>query len=122
MSISELYGKASANASIVKFHPNVAAATASSVTVTFKNSNLIFDIKDATYENAKANVGLSINNLDSNPNLILDINTTSLYNESINNILKAYDINIPILQNSGTLNSNICLNIDLSDIKVRYLY
>ncbi len=119
LSISELYGKASANAPIVKFHPNVAAATASSVTVTFKNSNLIFDIKDATYENAKANVGLSINNLDSNPNLILDINTTSLYNESINNILKAYDINIPILQNSGTLNSNICLNIDLSDIKVR---
>ena len=119
LSISELYGKASANAPIVRFHPDVAAATASSVTVTFKNSNLIFDIKDATYENAKANVGLSINNLDSNPNLILDINTTSLYNESINNILKAYDINIPILQNSGTLNSNICLNIDLSDIKVR---
>lgn len=119
LSISELYGKASANAPIVKFHPDVAAATASSVTVTFKNSNLIFDIKDAVYENAKANVGLSINNLDSNPNLILDINTTSLYNESINNILKAYDIKIPILQNSGTLNSNICLNIDLSDIKVR---
>lgn len=116
--IPQIYAKASANMPIVKFHPNLPAATASSVIITFENSNLIFDIKDPIYQDQKADVGLSINNLDSDSNLILDIKTKSLYSQSINDILKAYDISIPITQDSGALDTKLRLDIDLNNAKV----
>ncbi|ARR00613.1 AsmA-like C-terminal domain-containing protein [Campylobacter porcelli] len=117
--ISKIYGKASANMPVVKFHPNLPAATANSVIITFENSNLIFDIKEPVYQDQIADIGLSINNLDKNSNLILDISTKSLYNSSINDILKAYDIGIPILQNSGSLDTKLRLDINLNSSNLK---
>ena len=116
--LSQLYGKATANTPIAKFHPNVPAATASSVDVIFENSGLKFNIKEPKYQGANAEVNLSINDLVEKPNLILDISTNSLYNKDINNILKAYNIDIPITQTSGKMDANLRLAIDLSDIIV----
>ena len=69
--ISKLYGKATAVSPVVKFHPNLPAATASSVDVIFENSGLKFDIKDPKYQGANAIVNLSINELINKPNLIV---------------------------------------------------
>ncbi len=117
--ISKLYGKATAVSPVVKFHPNLPAATASSVDVIFENSGLKFDIKDPKYQGSSAIINLSINELINKPNLILDIYTKTLYSNDINNILKAYNINIPITQNSGNMNAKLRLIIDLSNIIVQ---
>lgn len=117
--ISKLYGKATAVSPVVKFHPNLPAATANSVDVIFENSGLKFNIKDPKYQGANAIVNLSINELINKPNLILDIYTKTLYSNDINNILKAYNINIPITQNSGNMDAKLGLIIDLSNIIVQ---
>ncbi|AII14808.1 hypothetical protein (DUF3971 domain) [Campylobacter iguaniorum] len=117
---NELYGKARASNLVVKFHPNVTPAIAKSASVEFVDDKLIFSLNEPTYYD-KSIAGSSVeieNIIGQNSNLKLHLATKSLLDSKIHEILKAYEINIPITQKSGELNSTLDLRVYFDPFKI----
>lgn len=106
-------GDATVKKATIKFNPNVTPALADEIGVKLEDNTLSFKLTNPAYKNKKIQVNdiYIYNLLTTNNGIIVDINSTSLLDDSIQSILKAFNINIPIIQTSGTNDSNIVLDI-----------
>ena len=99
----------------VIFHPNLPPAHAESVKLVFANNALEFHPQSPTYQKhlAKGTM-VTLRNLVSNkPSLELSLNTNVPLDSSIMQVLKAYDITLPIIAPKANIVTNLFLNLDL---------
>ncbi|MFW5619303.1 MAG: DUF3971 domain-containing protein [Campylobacter hyointestinalis] len=110
----QMYAKARAKDLVVKFHQNVTPAVAEFVDVTLKNDTLSFALSNPKFKDKSIN-GSSVNIynlLTQNSHLVLNLKTNSLLDYDIHEILKAYEIDFPVSQDSGKMDANLTLDIN----------
>ena len=113
------------NAKVI-FHSNLPPAHAESVKLVFANNALEFHPQSPTYQKhlAKGTM-VALRNLVSNkPSLELSLNTNAPLDSSIMQVLKAYDITLPITAPNANIVTHLFLNLDLMthDINVKGLF
>ena len=83
--------------------------------ISLHDGDLHFDLVHPTFEGKDLNgskVSL-VSFMDDDIKVLLDIKTDSIFDQNISNILKAYDINVPVIQKSGKLDSHTSLVIEI---------
>ncbi len=108
-----IQGAAIAQNVTIKFHPQVTPAHAKTVRVKLANNTLSFDLKSPTYEKKKVKINdIHIYNILTSKNgIVVDIDSDTLLDEYVHNILRSFGIKIPITQTSGKNRSNIVLDV-----------
>jgi hypothetical protein len=114
-------GVAVAKDVLIKFHPHVKAAKANSINVTLKNNTLIFYPKEPTYEKKKVGINdIYIYNLLTTKNgIVVDIKSDTLLDAYVHNILRAFNIHIPVIQTSGKNRSNLLLDVRFKPFSIK---
>lgn len=112
--------KATANAKnlLVKFEKGLPAVNVAEANITLKNSKLKFDLTAPIYKGKKLDgSNVTINNIfdEKSANLELFIKTKSIYDEAINDILRAYNIIVPVKQLSGKMDAGLKILIKLDE-------
>ena len=116
--LNDLNATANAKNLLVKFEKNLPAVNVSEANITLKNSKLKFDLTAPIYKGKKLDgSNVTINNIfdEKSANLELFIKTKSIYDEAINDILKAYNIIVPVRQLSGKMDANLKILIKLDE-------
>ena len=116
--LNDLNATANAKNLLVKFEKNLPAVNVSEANITLKNSKLKFDLTAPIYKGKKLDGSNdTINNIfdEKSANLELFIKTKSIYDEAINDILKAYNIIVPVRQLSGKMDANLKILIKLDE-------
>lgn len=110
---NSMKGKAKVSNATIKFHENVPPAFAKTINIELKNNTLFFNIPKGKYQNIPLkNQKAHIYNLLTKGNgIVLNISTTAPLNQDIQTVLKAYKLNIPLLQKSGQTKANIAMDI-----------
>jgi len=90
----------------IHFKENLAPVLAPSFILTYKNGGLYFDLKEPTYEgiSLKGSKVTILNLLNSHTNLKLKIRADNRFDSTMQNLIKAYDIVLPLDQKSGKVN------------------
>lgn len=115
-----LEGKASVKNAKIRFHKNLDFVETQNIEVLYQNDILSFNLEKPLYKNISIDgsfVEIS-DMLGDNPTLLVNLSTNYILEENILNILKAYDIEIPVLQKSGTTDAIVMLKIDLNNGKL----
>ncbi len=115
-----LQGEAHIKDAKIMFHKNVDKIFTKNVKVKFKNNTLHFDLIDAKFKDKELiNSYVTLRNLTDEITGIVDVNieTNSKLDSDILGILKAYDINLPILQKSGLTNAKLLLSFPYDEKK-----
>ena len=116
--LNDLNATANAKNLLVKFEKGLPAVNVSEANITLKNSKLSFDLISPIYKGKKLDgSNVTINNIfdEKSANLELFIKTKSIYDEAINDILKAYNIIVPVRQLSGKMDANLKILIKLDE-------
>ena len=116
--LNELNATANAKNLLVKFDKNLPAVNVAEANITLNNSKLKFDLTAPVYKGKKLDgSNVAINNIfdEKSANLELFIKTNSIYDEAINEILRAYKINVPVRQLSGKMDASLKILIKLDE-------
>ncbi|PUE64553.1 DUF3971 domain-containing protein [Arcobacter lacus] len=110
---NSIEGKAHIKDGKIRFHKDVDEIFTKSIDVTYKDDNLHFNLiepkfKDKNIEGSFVNIHNLTDEISGN--VEVNIKTNSKLDDNILGILKAYEINLPIKQKSGTTNANLVLN------------
>ncbi len=107
MDLDALKGKVLFTDTKIHFKENLEPVLAPTFILTYEDYGLYFDLKAPVYEGKSLEGSkVSIVNLDNNDTkLILDLKVESPFDETIQNLLKAYSLEIPVLQQNGTVNA-----------------
>lgn len=114
--LDDLNATANAKNLLVKFDKNLPAVNVTEANITLKNSKLKFDLIAPVYKGKKLDgSNVAINNIfdEKSANLELFIKTNSIYDEAINDILRAYKIIVPVRQLSGKMDASLKILIKL---------
>ena len=106
MDFDALNGEVLFNDTKIHFKENLAPVLAPSFILTYKNGGLYFDLKEPTYEGISlqgSKVSI-LNLLNSHTNLKLKIRADNRFDSTMQNLIKAYDIVLPLDQKSGKVN------------------
>lgn len=120
--LNELEGQAIARDVSVRFDQSLPAAFSELVRVSLKDGVLDFTLEKPSYEgNSIDGSKLFIHGIfaDSGAGLVLDILSHSMLNQNIKNILKAYDISLPISQQDGKLASSLRLDMIFEPFSIK---
>ncbi len=112
--MDSLKGKVLISNAKIRFHKDVKTVDTKKLTINYKNDTLSFDLENPTYNKSKIyGSKVEIPNLTSlqKGRVIVDLKSDSLLNNDILEILKAYNINLPLIQEKGELSSSLTLNI-----------
>ncbi|WP_200414349.1 AsmA-like C-terminal domain-containing protein [Arcobacter sp. FWKO B] len=117
---NSLEGNATVENAKIRFQESLDFVDTKKVEVTYKNDTLSFALDNPFYK------GISIDGshvkitdmLGDNPVLTVDLKTDYVLDKKILEILKSYDIDIPILQKSGNTKANVIIKVDLKTIDV----
>ncbi|RXI32121.1 DUF3971 domain-containing protein [Arcobacter defluvii] len=107
-----LNGKAHIENAKIKFHQDVDAIQTKNLDITFKDDNLYFNLIEPTFKDKSLEGSyVTIHNLASvqNGEVEVNIKTNSKLDKDILDILKAYKINLPLVQKSGTTDATLTL-------------
>ena len=110
-----LYGNAVIKNAKIKFHKNAKEISTKQIDVSFKDDKLKLELVKPVYE--KINIDGSyvhIDNLTSEKNGVVEVNikaSKAKLDNRILNILKNYDINLPLVQKTGFTNARVNLKI-----------
>ncbi len=106
-------GSARVKDAIITFHPKVTPAHADMIDIELKNNTLVFKLTNPTYEKQSVKIlDIHIYNLLTTKNgIVVNLSSTSLLNKYIHNILKSFNINLPITQYSGKNSSILKMDI-----------
>ncbi len=107
-----LKGNATIDNAKIKFHKNVNAIDTKSIDLNYDKDTLTFTLNEPKYKNIPmTGSNVVIRNLTSEKNGEVEINikAKARLNNDVHQILKAYNINIPLVQKSGTTNANLKL-------------
>ena len=116
--LNELNATANAKNLLVKFDKGLPAVNVAEANITLNNSKLKFDLTAPVYKGKKLDgSNVAINNIfdEKSANLELFIKTNSIYDEAINEILRAYKINVPVRQLSGKMDAGLKILIKLDE-------
>jgi len=116
--LNELNATANAKNLLVKFDKGLPAVNVAEANITLNNSKLKFDLTVPVYKGKKLDgSNVAINNIfdEKSANLELFIKTNSIYDEAINEILRAYKINVPVRQLSGKMDASLKILIKLDE-------
>ena len=116
--LNELNATANAKNLLVKFDKGLPAVNVAEANITLNNSKLKFDLTAPVYKGKKLDgSNVAINNIfdEKSANLELFIKTNSIYDEAINEILRAYKINVPVRQLSGKMDADLKILIKLDE-------
>ncbi len=116
--LNDLNATANAKNLLVKFDKGLPAVNVAEANITLNNSKLKFDLTAPVYKGKKLDgSNVAINNIfdEKSANLELFIKTNSIYDEAINEILKAYKINVPVRQLSGKMDAGLKILIKLDE-------
>lgn len=109
-----LQGEAHIKNAKINFEKSVESIFANKIAVKFKNDTLHFDLIEAKYKNKELrNSFLTILNLtdELKGKVLVNIETKTALDRDILNILKAYSIELPVLQKSGLTDAKIFLEL-----------
>lgn len=109
----------------IRFHKDVKTVDTPKLTVNYKNDTLSFDLEKPMYEKSKLyGSRVYITNLTSLKKGIVhvDLKSDSMLNKNILEILKAYQIKLPVKQFSGTLSSKLLLEIPYEASRKMHAY
>lgn len=99
----------------IAFQENLAPVLAPEVNLTYKNYGLFFDLKEPRYKGKDLN-GSSVSIIGLNTNdtrLMLDIKMVTPFDRTVQNLLKSYDLTIPVRQERGSLSARFQADIGL---------
>ena len=116
--LNDLNATANTKNLLVKFEKGLPAVNVGEANITLKNSKLKFDLISPIYKGKKLDgSSVVINNIfdEKSANLELLIKTKSIYDEAINEILKAYKIIVPVRQLSGKMDASLKILIKLDE-------
>ena len=116
--LNDLNATANTKNLLVKFEKDLPAVNVGEANITLKNSKLKFDLISPIYKGKKLDgSSVAINNIfdEKSANLELLIKTKSIYDEAINEILKAYKIVVPVKQLSGKMDASLKILIKLDE-------
>lgn len=116
--LNDLNATANTKNLLVKFEKGLPAVNVGEANITLKNSKLKFDLISPIYKGKKLDgSNVTINNIfdEKSANLELLIKTKSIYDEAINEILKAYKIIVPVRQLSGKMDASLKILIKLDE-------
>ena len=116
--LNDLNATANAKNLLVKFDKGLPAVNVAEANITLNNSTLKFDLTAPVYKGKKLDgSNVAINNIfdEKSANLELFIKTNSIYDEAINEILRAYKINVPVRQLSGKMDASLKILIKLDE-------
>ena len=116
--LNELNATANAKNLLVKFDKGLPAVNVAEANITLNNSKLKFDLTAPVYKGKNLDgSNVAINNIfdEKSANLELFIKTNSIYDEAINEILRAYKINVPVRQLSGKMDASLKILIKLDE-------
>ena len=116
--LNDLNATANTKNLLVKFEKGLPAVNVGEANITLKNSKLKFDLISPIYKGKKLDgSSVVINNIfdEKSANLELFIKTKSIYDEAINEILKAYKIIVPVKQLSGKMDASLKILIKLDE-------
>ena len=116
--LNDLNATANAKNLLVKFDKGLPAVNVAEANITLNNSKLKFDLTAPVYKGKKLDgSNVAINNIfdEKSANLELFIKTNSIYDEAINEILRAYKINVPVRQLSGKMDAGLKILIKLDE-------
>lgn len=116
--LNDLNATANAKNLLVKFDKGLPAVNVAEANITLNNSKLKFDLIAPVYKGKKLDgSNVAINNIfdEKSANLELFIKTNSIYDEAINEILRAYKINVPVKQLSGKMDASLKILIKLDE-------
>jgi len=104
----------------VKIHykENLSPVLAESFILTYKNGGLYFDLKNPTYEERNLEGSkVSITNLvgDKPTVLVLDLHIKSVIDSVVQEILKAYELQIPVTQKESMAKIDVKIDIPLGE-------
>jgi hypothetical protein len=110
----EMSGMAQAKDVKVRFHDAIPPATIHDLKVELIDNQLVFHIGKAEYEGVDiSDSDVYIYNLLTTKNgIIITLRANTKLNETVHQILRAYDIHIPVIQTSGTTDAMVMLDID----------
>jgi len=117
MDIDALKGELLLSDVKIHFKENLEPVLAPSVILTYEKGGLFFDLKEPAYKgkNLQGSKVSIVNLFDSNTTLKLDIKADAIFDNVMRNLLKAYDLMIPVDQKSGTVNANFLADIGLKN-------
>jgi len=101
----------------IYFKENLAPVLVPRFILTYHNGGLYFDLKEPTYENIslKGSKVTILNLLNTHTNLKLKIRTNTRFDSKMQNLIKAYDIVLPLDQKSGKVNVLFMADIGLKN-------
>lgn len=115
-----LEGEAHVKDAKILFHKNVDRIQTKNVKIKFHNDTLHFDLVDGKFKDKNLiDSFVTIKNLTSQQNGVVDVNiqTKSKLDRDILGILKAFDINLPVLQKSGVTTAKLLLSFPYDENK-----
>jgi hypothetical protein len=105
-------GKAQINAAKIRFHKDVDIVNTKELNISFKNSELHFELIEPIFKDKKLDGSyVTIHDIASEKNGQVDVflKTQSKLDEDILNILKAYDIKLPVIQKNGDTQASLLM-------------
>lgn len=99
----------------IAFQEDLSPVLASSFVLTYKDYGLYFDLKEPRYKGKDLN-GSRVSIVDLNTDetkLKLDLKMVTPFDRTIDNLLKSYDLKIPLKQESGSVNARFQADIGL---------
>ena len=118
---NEMRGKAVAKNVNVTFNKDVSAAKVEEAEVDFIKDELIILVKNGTFEGLKLNdANVTISNLIDNDNLNIKVNlfTNELFEDRIRKIVKAFGVEVPVIQLSGNNDAYIGIFVNVEPFGV----
>jgi hypothetical protein len=105
-----LRGNAQIEAAKIRFHKNVDVVNTKNLDITFENDSLGFKLIEPTFRGKSLDGSfVMIHNLTSSElgNVEVNIKANTKLDKDILGILKAYEINLPLVQNSGNTDASL---------------
>ncbi|MEJ5168107.1 MAG: AsmA-like C-terminal domain-containing protein [Arcobacteraceae bacterium] len=119
--INSLEGKANVKNAKIRFHEKLDFVNTENIEVIYQNNTLSFNLTNPIYKNISIDGSfVEISDLVDapKPTLLVNIKTDYLLDNKILNILKAYDIDIPLIQENGNTQASVMIKVDLTDSTV----
>ena len=117
MDVDSLKGEILFSGVKIHFKENVKPVIANSFLLTYENGGLYFDLHKPRYRGRDLNGSkVAIVNLTNNHTMLqLDLKLDTAFDETIQDLLKAYDLTIPVLQKSGKVKATFYADIGLKE-------
>ena len=117
---NSIQGKAQIKDAKIRFHKDVDAVNTKSLDIFFKDNRLHFNLMEPMFKDKKLDGSfVLINNLTSEKNGQVDVflKTNSKLDKDILDILKAYNITLPIIQKNGNTQASLLMKFPYDTTK-----